>query len=422
MEQESDSRLVLASTSVYRRGLLERLRLPFRTARPDTDETPLPGEAGEATAALWITAREALESATAIDSEPPRLLIQSWRRTLERNLRLRWERRDTTEVRTRRPFSEETPSNLERVGYIQMRRDGLVYYGPGADLLLSERFLKSHCFRRQEGTGAATGLVGLFFEPLPAQRLPDVTGVLTGSVPAMQPAHEWAQINVTTSCVNGGGGAQPPINVWIDPAGTVKDTLGNPLVGAKVVLYKLNTDTNVFEVVPNGSGIMADKNRKNPDATGLYADFSWAVLPGRYKVRASYPGCHAVGKPTQPYVDSAAYDIPPPALGIKLVLQCAAPGGGTTPGVTVKLTDNGDQRWQRYCKNVVVTNTNNFPVDWKVKFDLPYPGYIDPVPSGHWNFNYTAAGKTITAWGVDWNKTLAPKATSHSIGFCAFKN
>lgn len=135
-------------------------------------------ETGEATAALWITAREALESATAIDSEPPRLLIQSWRRTLERNLRLRWERRDTTEVRTRRPFSEETPSNLERVGYIQMRRDGLVYYGPGADLLLSERFLKSHCFRRQEGTGAATGLVGLFFEPLPAQRLPDVTGVL----------------------------------------------------------------------------------------------------------------------------------------------------------------------------------------------------------------------------------------------------
>ena len=135
-------------------------------------------EAGAATADLWITAREALESATATDSQPPRLLVQQWRRTLERNLRLRWERRDTSELRTRQPFSEKTPGNLERVGYIQLRRDGLVYYGPGADLLLSERFLKNHCFRREEGAGAATGLVGLAFEPLPAQRLPDVAGVL----------------------------------------------------------------------------------------------------------------------------------------------------------------------------------------------------------------------------------------------------
>jgi septum formation protein len=38
-------RLVLASTSPYRRELLARLRLPFDVARPDTDETPLPGEA-----------------------------------------------------------------------------------------------------------------------------------------------------------------------------------------------------------------------------------------------------------------------------------------------------------------------------------------------------------------------------------------
>jgi septum formation protein len=37
-------RLILASTSVYRRELLERLRLPFDTARPETDETPQPGE------------------------------------------------------------------------------------------------------------------------------------------------------------------------------------------------------------------------------------------------------------------------------------------------------------------------------------------------------------------------------------------
>jgi septum formation protein len=37
-------RLILASTSRYRRELLSRLRLPFEVASPDTDETPLPGE------------------------------------------------------------------------------------------------------------------------------------------------------------------------------------------------------------------------------------------------------------------------------------------------------------------------------------------------------------------------------------------
>jgi septum formation protein len=42
--------LVLASTSVYRRELLSRLRLPFEMAAPDVDETPHAGEAPEATA------------------------------------------------------------------------------------------------------------------------------------------------------------------------------------------------------------------------------------------------------------------------------------------------------------------------------------------------------------------------------------
>jgi septum formation protein len=52
-------RLVLASTSRYRRELLERLRLPFDVARPDTDETPLAGEAPAALAARLAEAKAA---------------------------------------------------------------------------------------------------------------------------------------------------------------------------------------------------------------------------------------------------------------------------------------------------------------------------------------------------------------------------
>lgn len=37
-------KLCLASTSVYRKALLDKLCVPFSTVRPDVDETPLPGE------------------------------------------------------------------------------------------------------------------------------------------------------------------------------------------------------------------------------------------------------------------------------------------------------------------------------------------------------------------------------------------
>ncbi|MDR2220723.1 MAG: Maf family nucleotide pyrophosphatase [Methylobacillus sp.] len=42
--------LILASSSPYRRELLERLKLPFSIVVPDVDESPLPGEAPETTA------------------------------------------------------------------------------------------------------------------------------------------------------------------------------------------------------------------------------------------------------------------------------------------------------------------------------------------------------------------------------------
>ena len=63
-------KLVLASTSAYRKMLLERLHLPFDTDRPETDEAPLPGEAPAATAE-----RLAAEKARAVAAHWPDALI-----------------------------------------------------------------------------------------------------------------------------------------------------------------------------------------------------------------------------------------------------------------------------------------------------------------------------------------------------------
>ena len=62
--------LVLASTSIYRKALLERLKIPFITAAPNIDETPLPGET-----ALQTSARLSREKAAAVMSDHPDALI-----------------------------------------------------------------------------------------------------------------------------------------------------------------------------------------------------------------------------------------------------------------------------------------------------------------------------------------------------------
>ncbi|MDP2829193.1 MAG: Maf family nucleotide pyrophosphatase [Sulfuricellaceae bacterium] len=50
-------KLVLASTSPYRRELLARLKIPFETFSPDVDETPFPDETPEQTATRLAEAK-----------------------------------------------------------------------------------------------------------------------------------------------------------------------------------------------------------------------------------------------------------------------------------------------------------------------------------------------------------------------------
>ena len=62
--------LILASTSRYRRELLERLRLPFEARSPEVDESPLPGEAPAA-----LAERLALAKARALAALRPDAVV-----------------------------------------------------------------------------------------------------------------------------------------------------------------------------------------------------------------------------------------------------------------------------------------------------------------------------------------------------------
>ncbi len=77
-------RLVLASTSVYRRELLARLGIAFECVQPHADESPLPGEAPAATAQRLAE----LKARSVAASLPNALIIGSDQVAALGNLRL----------------------------------------------------------------------------------------------------------------------------------------------------------------------------------------------------------------------------------------------------------------------------------------------------------------------------------------------
>jgi len=70
MQSTPQRKLVLGSTSVYRRELLERIRLPFSVAAPHVDETPQPGETPVA-----LARRLALAKARAVAEVHPDCIV-----------------------------------------------------------------------------------------------------------------------------------------------------------------------------------------------------------------------------------------------------------------------------------------------------------------------------------------------------------
>ncbi len=87
------------------------------------------------------------------------------------------ERTWTVSRTTERPFVSLPAAELARYGYVRFERDGgATFFAPDAEVLLSDSFLDSHCFRVVRGDDPT--LVGLSFEPHGRRRSPDIQGVL----------------------------------------------------------------------------------------------------------------------------------------------------------------------------------------------------------------------------------------------------
>ena len=144
----------------------------------DTTRCVTKTETGATTAALWEEIAKALRAAAF--AEENRILdfmlaTHSRLRSTKRNYRE--ERVDTMMVSASHPFSARTPAELAQKGYVEAEGDEIIYHAPDHAALLSDEFIREHCFSTVRGKGADRDLVGLAFEPLAGREQPDVRGV-----------------------------------------------------------------------------------------------------------------------------------------------------------------------------------------------------------------------------------------------------
>lgn len=77
------------------------------------------------------------------------------------------------------PFTSLDADSLSALGYWrEISGDSAIFFGPDAEVLLSEAFRRDHCYSVAEGNRTRRGLIGLGFEPVADRTLPDVRGTL----------------------------------------------------------------------------------------------------------------------------------------------------------------------------------------------------------------------------------------------------
>ena len=170
--------LQLGDRAVLVRAGMAPMRAPSPVvARSETACQQLTGP-GTAAGDLWTEIKKAL-TATAL-TEAQGLVpldVDLYERVLDRNLGIVSERGEQRTRISRRPALGISWDQIDTT----RRGDGSgteVYRAPDAATVLSDQFVKSHCYAAIRGYGPETGLTGLEFKPARVAGLPELAGVL----------------------------------------------------------------------------------------------------------------------------------------------------------------------------------------------------------------------------------------------------
>jgi hypothetical protein len=147
--------------------------------RTETDQrcSLQPGD-GSAVATVWDEVRKAVQAVSLTGSEMQlRMAVHDYQREIavpgDTAIRETGADRDGL---SSRPYFSPDPDSIGANGFVQARGDHVYYYAPDAAILGSDAFVKLHCFHLRQAERRDSGLVGVAFEPIRGQRLPDVSG------------------------------------------------------------------------------------------------------------------------------------------------------------------------------------------------------------------------------------------------------
>jgi hypothetical protein len=132
------------------------------------------GRASEsaATHALWEEARKAL-AAVELTTQLRAVTFRTVRfaRDLEPHTRrVESQKMFSATVRNVPPFFSRPAAELMRDGFVRVEGDSMSYFGPDAQVLLSDAFHAGHCFGVRRRGAERAGLIGLTFAPTPERR------------------------------------------------------------------------------------------------------------------------------------------------------------------------------------------------------------------------------------------------------------
>lgn len=137
----------------------------------------------------------------------------------------------------RHAFRAARPDQLASAGWVQRQGDeGLKYFGPDAEVLLSRSFLDGHCFRLvRSDADTAAAMLGIGFEPLPDRELPDVSGVIwldRASAELRSVEYRYEELPVPVGSDRVGGSIEfdhLPAGAWIVRSWEIRTPLVEPV-------------------------------------------------------------------------------------------------------------------------------------------------------------------------------------------------
>jgi hypothetical protein len=160
-----------------RAGVAPTRNPPPVVARSETSCQQL-GAPGNPTGDLWAEIQKALSASAMTEAKGlVPMDIDLYERALDRDLRVVSERTEQRLHVGRRPavgISWDQVDSARRSAVA----GGDVYRAPDAALLVSEQFVRSHCYAAIRGYGPEIGLTGLEFKPARIGFQPELTGVL----------------------------------------------------------------------------------------------------------------------------------------------------------------------------------------------------------------------------------------------------